>query len=410
MWDIGSIGVVWLWYVWLPLAYHFAKKGFVVVWYDIGEKRITDLKQGIDITWEIWDSIKDVHITYVSDVNLLRQVDVIIVTVPTPINEHNIPDFTPLESSSAAIWTVLQKWQIVVYESTVYPGCTEELCLPILERGSGLSCPSDFQIWYSPERINPGDAQYKLDTIMKVVAGIDFSTTEKLADLYGAVVSAGIYKATSIRVAEAAKIIENTQRDINIGLMNELQELFDRCNISIWEVLDAARTKWNFLPFSPGLVWWHCIGVDPYRLAYKAQEVGMHPDMILAGRRRNDYQPVYVANKVIKYMLTHSLLPGKSHILILWLTFKPDVPDFRNSKVVDLIEELRSFGITVFVNDPYLKKLKWVVKNEFSVDEDHIVYDVEFSKYDLVFKTVAHKEYDHLMFSEAKHFLDLKTM
>lgn len=407
---VRKVWLVGLGYVWLPLAYHFAKAGFDVVWYDISEKRVSDLSQGLDVTDEVWSLISSVSIDFTADVKKLWNTEVIIVTVPTPIDSHNAPDFTPLEKASQAVGSVLQKGQIVVYESTVYPGCTEDICLPILEKQSGLTCPTDFQIWYSPERINPGDTTHKLDTIVKVVAWVDDKTTDVLASLYAQVVRVGVHRAPTIKVAEASKIIENTQRDVNIALMNELQELFDRCGINIWDVLAASRTKWNFLPFFPGLVWWHCIGVDPYRLAYKAQEVGLHPDMILAGRRRNDYQPIYVANKILRYMLYHGLLPRTSRILVLWLTFKPNVPDFRNSKVVTVVKELHSLGCEVFAHDPYVSTFASIIEKEYWLDKTHIVDWLNLWSYDLVIKMVSHGVYDTISEFDAKHFLDIMTM
>ncbi len=407
---IQGVWVVGLGYVGLPLAYHFAKAGYTVVGYDISEKRVSDLSSGIDVTNEVGAWLADTTIFFTTSLLELQKVDVVIVTVPTPIDTHNNPDFSPLEKASQAVGSVLRKWQIVVYESTVYPGCTEDICLPILEKHSWLSCPVDFQVGYSPERINPGDAVHRLDTIVKVVAWIDSSTTNVLADLYGSVVTAWVHIASSIKVAEASKIIENTQRDVNIALMNELQELFDRCGISIWDVLEASRTKRNFLPFSPGLVGGHCIGVDPYWLAYKAQEVGLYPDMILAGRRRNDYQAIYVAGKLVKYLLSHSLLPRSSRLLILWLTFKPDVPDFRNSKVVDLVKELLSYWVDVYLHDPFAQSFLDVIVREYGLEKSHIVDEIYLSDYDVVVQTVAHNDYSLLDRTKSRHFLDIRSM
>ena len=280
-----SIGIVWLWYVGLPLAYAFSQAWHEVVGFDIIESKIQDLKNGIDITKEVGEKIKDSSIHFTTDPETLRSVEIIINCVPTPIDKHKKPNFIPLQKSSETIGSILQKWQIVVYESTVYPGCTEEICLPILEEKSGLSCPEDFQIGYSPERINPGDKVHTVENIIKVVAGIDTKTCDTLATIYETIIKAGVYKATSIQVAEAAKVIENTQRDVNIALMNELSDIFNKVWINTHDVLAAAWTKWNFLNFYPGLVWGHCIGVDPYRLAYKAEEIWHHPEIILAGRR-----------------------------------------------------------------------------------------------------------------------------
>jgi UDP-N-acetyl-D-galactosamine dehydrogenase len=327
-----TIAVVGLGYVGLPLAYHFAKAGYTVIGFEISEKKLTELRAGIDVTHEVGDKIKDVNILYTNNPEDMKQADMIIVAVPTPVNENRDPDYTPLVKSSETIGSILQAWQIVVYESTVDPGATEEVCLPILEKKSGMKCGTDFKIGYSPERINPGDKEHTVDKIVKVVAGCDAESLDTIARIYGSIVTAGVHRASSIKVAEAAKIIENTQRDINIAFMNELAKICDKLGISTYDVLAAAGTKWNFLKFTPGLVGGHCIGVDPYYLAKRAQKLGLQPEVILSGRRINDDMPVWVANQVVKLLIKSSRKVAWARILVLGLTFKENVPDFRNSK------------------------------------------------------------------------------
>ena len=390
-----KIAIIWLWYVWLPLAYHFAKQWFDVIWFDINEKRLEELRNWKDSTNEIWDNIKDVNIFYTSNPDDLKQAKIIIVTVPTPINKHKNPDFTPLIKASETIWKILQPWQIIVYESTVYPWCTEEICLPVLEKTSWLKCPKDFKIWYSPERINPGDKKHTVDKIVKVVAGIDNKTTDLLAEVYWKIITAWIHKAPSIKVAEAAKVIENTQRDINIALMNELSQIFNKIWINTYDVLEAAWTKWNFLKFTPGLVWWHCIWVDPYWLAYKAVEINHHPELILAWRRINDFMPVFVANQVIKLLIKAWKKVEWSKILILWLTFKENVPDFRNSKIADVIKELKEFGIQIKAYDPFYKHLNKHILEELNLEKEEITENLDWI-YDGIVFAVNHKEFENL--------------
>lgn len=346
-----KIGVVGLGYVGLPVAVAFGEVQSIIG-FDINEHRISTLKQNIDYTGEVsQDELKNTNIDFTSNPLKLRDCDFIIVAVPTPINEMKQPDFQPLIKASELVGNNLTHGTIVVYESTVYPGATEEICLPILEKCSGLISGKDFFIGYSPERINPGDKEHTFKKITKVVSGQNEEITSIIADVYGTVIEAGIYRAPSIKVAEAAKVIENTQRDLNIALMNELALIFDRLNIDTVEVLKAAGTKWNFLRFFPGLVGGHCIGVDPYYLTHKAESVGYHPQVILAGRRINDSMGQFIATSLVKQMILHDVPIQGSKVTILGLTFKENVPDLRNSKVIDIIKELNEFGIHVQVTD-----------------------------------------------------------
>jgi UDP-N-acetyl-D-galactosamine dehydrogenase len=347
-----KIAVIGLGYVGLPLAVNLAKH-FKVIGFDINPQRIEELKRGIDRTGEVEkELILNQNIEYTTDERKIKEADIVIVTVPTPTDKYKNPDLTPLKKASQTVGRNLKKGAIVVYESTVFPGATEEVCVPILEKESGLKWKRDFFVGYSPERINPGDKKHTLENIVKVVAGDTPQTAKILADIYGKVVKAGIHIAPSIKVAEAAKVIENTQRDINIALMNELAMLFDRLGIDTRAVLEAAGTKWNFLKFEPGLVGGHCIPEDPYYLAYKAREVGFHPQLILAGRRVNDYMPQFIAQKVVKLLIKTGKVVQNSKILVMGITFKENVPDVRNSKVAELVEELKDFGLTVEVFDP----------------------------------------------------------
>jgi UDP-N-acetyl-D-galactosamine dehydrogenase len=349
------IGVVGLGYVGLPLAVEFGRR-FDTVGFDIKKARIDELKAGKDSTLECSraELKAALKLRYSSNLKDLAKCSIFIVTVPTPVDRHNRPDLTPLERSSETVGQVLKKGDIVVYESTVYPGCTEEVCVPILERVSGLKFNKDFFAGYSPERINPGDKEHRLPTIRKVTAGSTPAVADFVDSLYRSVVHAGTHKASSIRVAEAAKVIENTQRDVNIALINELALLFNRLGIDTEEVLLAAGSKWNFLPFRPGLVGGHCIGVDPYYLTHKAQEIGFHPEMILAGRRLNDSMANYVAGQVVKLMASRQILAKGSRILVMGLTFKENCPDLRNSKVADVVRELQNYGANVEVFDPWI--------------------------------------------------------
>ena len=347
------VAVIGLGYVGLPLAVHFARK-YQTIGFDMNKQKVARLAKKVDTTGEVSKEEFDeaVKLTVTSDPAKIGKADFIIVAVPTPIDDAKQPDLWPLESASATTGKYMKKGVIVVFESTVYPGTTEEVCVPIMEKESGLKWKKDFHVGYSPERINPGDKQHTLRKILKVVSGDDDKTLEKVARLYESIVAAGVFRAGTIKEAEAAKVIENTQRDLNIALMNELSIIFDKLGIDTQKVLEAAGTKWNFLPFRPGLVGGHCIGVDPYYLTYKATTVGHHPQVILAGRRINDGMGKFVAEKTVKLM-TRSGQKGKENkVGILGLTFKEDCPDLRNSKVVDIVRELESYGIEVLVHDP----------------------------------------------------------
>lgn len=343
------IAVIGLGYVGLPVAAAFARKGFSVVGFEIDAERVEELRRGFDRTREVAATdLKSLNIT--TDAAELKQADFYIVTVPTPIDDALVPDLGAVHSASRTVGAALKKGDIVVYESTVYPGCTEDECGPILEETSGLKAGRDFTLGFSPERINPGDVAHRFDTIVKVVSGSDAKTLDIVAETYGAVVDAGVHRAPSIKVAEAAKVIENTQRDLNIALMNELSLINNRLGLDTGDVLEAARTKWNFLGFTPGLVGGHCIGVDPYYLTHKAQQVGYHPQVVLAGRRVNDGMGRHIGRECVR-LLTR-LGRAKPKVAVLGVTFKEDVPDLRNSKVFDVIDEVRSFGFDVAVHDP----------------------------------------------------------
>lgn len=350
-----KLAVIGLGYVGMPIALHFGKQRHVIA-FDIHAKRVEELKQGVDRNRDVpATEFAGIQVDWTTDEKRLKDADFLIVTVPTPVDTANRPDFTPLRKASETVGRNLKKGDIVVYESTVYPGATEEVCVPVLERVSGLKCGVDFKVGYSPERINPGDHEHTFTRITKVVSGMDAETLDIVAETYASVVKAGVYKAANIKVAEAAKVIENTQRDLNIALINELSLIFHRIGIDTMDVLAAARTKWNFLPFSPGLVGGHCIGVDPYYLTHKAEEVGYIPQVILSGRRINDNMGSFVAQEIIKLMLQQGLVRfdmGKPLVTVLGLTFKENVSDLRNSKVVDIIRELERFGIEVQVADP----------------------------------------------------------
>ena len=351
-----TVAVVGLGYVGLPLAVAFGCR-FKTVGFDLSRPKIDAYRNGFDPTGEVERSelaaAKLLEVT--DDPERLREADFVVIAVPTPVDDAHKPDLSPLVGASVSVGRNLKPGTIVVYESTVYPGATEEVCIPILERESGLVWKRDFFVGYSPERINPGDREHRLATITKVVSGDTPETLERVAAMYSAVVDAGVHRATSIKVAEAAKVIENTQRDLNIALVNELSLIFHRIGIDTHEVLEAAGTKWNFLPFRPGLVGGHCIGVDPYYLTYKAERLGYHPQVILAGRRINDGMGKYIAEQTVKQMIQHGVHVKGSHVIMLGLTFKENCPDLRNSKVIDVIRELTSYGVTVSVHDPVAK-------------------------------------------------------
>src|SRR3989441_6827955 len=350
---LPTVAIIGLGYVGLPVAVAFGRQR-ATIGYDLSKKRIENLRHHVDATGEVStaDLLEARQFRATSFATELGEADFIIVAVPTPINAARQPDLSPLESASETVGRYMKPGAIVVYESTVYPGATEEVCVPILEKASGMRWRQDFHVGYSPERINPGDKQHTFTQILKVVSGDDAPTLEKVAELYASVVKAGVYKASSIRVAEAAKVIENTQRDLNIAFVNELAIIFERMGLDTTEVLKAAGTKWNFLPFKPGLVGGHCIGVDPYYLTHKAELMGYHPEVILAGRRINDAMGSHIARKTVQQMIHAGRNIKGAKVNVLGLTFKEDVPDIRNSKVVDIIHELRQFGVETFVHDP----------------------------------------------------------
>lgn len=383
-----NIAVVGLGYVGLPVAVTFGNK-HKVIGFDINESRIQELKSNYDRTNEVTeDKLKKTDIEYTSNAEDLKKADFIIVAVPTPIDKHNKPDLFPLLKASETVGKVITPDTIVVYESTVYPGATEEDCVPVLEKYSDLVCGKDFFVGYSPERINPGDKVHTFETITKVVSGQTPEVLEVVADVYSSVVTAGVHKASSIKVAEAAKVIENTQRDVNIALMNELAIIFDKLDIDTNEVLKASGTKWNFLNFKPGLVGGHCIGVDPYYLTHKAQEVGHHPEVILAGRRINDNMAKHIASNVIKELLKQGLEVQGASVNVLGLTFKENCPDLRNTKVIHIIEELKEFGLNVVVNDVEADRSEAERLFGFDLTEKQ-----NLKKSDALLFAVAHKDY-----------------
>lgn len=386
------IGIVGLGYVGLPLAVEFGKK-YPTVGFDIKPDRIAELESGVDATLECSaeELAEATHLRYSSDAADLKDCNFYIVTVPTPIGDSNRPLLTPLKSASKMLGQVISKGDVVVYESTVYPGATEEFCLPFLEAESGFKLNEDFFLGYSPERINPGDKEHRLPSILKVTSGSTAEAADFIDSVYASIITAGTHKAPSIKVAEAAKVIENTQRDVNIALVNELAMIFDRVGIDTEEVLKAAGTKWNFLPFRPGLVGGHCIGVDPYYLTYKAQQLGYHPQMILAGRRINDNMSLFVTSQIIKLMLGKGIQPSAAKALILGLAFKENCPDLRNTKVVDIVKELSSYGSTVDVHDPWCDAA--AAQREYGVN---LVSEPNAGEYDVVIIAVAHDEFKAL--------------
>lgn len=392
--DINNlrIGVIGLGYVGLPLAVEFGKK-YATVGFDVSAARIAELESGTDSTLEASSEelASAKHLTYSMDVTAIADCNFYIVTVPTPIGDSNRPLLTPLRRASETLAEVISKGDIVVYESTVYPGATEDFCVPIIENGSGLKMNEDFYVGYSPERINPGDKEHRLPSILKVTSGSTPEAADYIDAVYKSIVTAGTHKASCIKVAEAAKVIENTQRDVNIALINELAMIFERVGIDTEEVLEAAGTKWNFLPFRPGLVGGHCIGVDPYYLTYKAQQLGYHPQMILAGRRINDSMAQYVVSQIVKLMLGKMIQPAESRTLVLGLTFKENCPDVRNTKVVDIVSELESYGSTVDVWDPWVDAAE--AKDEYGID---LLSMPEKGAYDAVVIAVAHDQFIEL--------------
>lgn len=383
------IAVIGLGYVGLPLAAEFGKQ-YETIGFDINEKRIGELRAGQDHTLEVnSDELAEATLlSFTAELETLRSANVYIVTVPTPINEHNQPDLTPLIKASETLGKVLSKGDVIIYESTVYPGATEEDCVPVVERVSGLVYNHEFFCGYSPERINPGDKEHRVTNILKVTSGSTPEVADFLDNLYKSVITAGTHKASSIRVAEAAKVIENTQRDVNIALINELSMIFNRMGIDTEEVLKAAGTKWNFLPFRPGLVGGHCIGVDPYYLTHKAQEIGYHPDMILAGRRINDGMGEYVAEQLIKAMLRNRMHVNGANVLIMGFAFKENCPDLRNTRVIDIVKELETYGVNVEVYDPWVNRDE--AKHEYGVD---LTEKLEDGRYDAAVLAVSHTQF-----------------
>jgi len=386
-----KIGIIGLGYVGMPLAVEFGKI-YETVGFDINDRRVKELKEGIDRTLEV--SSEDLKLatklTYTTQLDEVRSCNYFVVTVPTPVDKNKRPDLTPLIRASETVGKILKKGDIVIFESTVYPGATEEDCVPVMEKFSGLKYNIDFFCGYSPERINPGDKVHTVTLIKKVTSGSTPEVGKKVDDLYRTIIKAGTHLATSIRVAEAAKVIENSQRDINIAFVNELAVIFNRMGIDTLEVLEAAGTKWNFLPFQPGLVGGHCIGVDPYYLTHKAQELGYNAEIILAGRRLNDNMGIYVANRVVKLMITREHKVAGSRVLVLGMTFKENCPDIRNSRVIDVINELSDFGCVVDIYDPWADK-----------DEVHEEYHVQLSDkptgtYEAIVLAVAHNEFKAL--------------
>ncbi|MDH3552683.1 MAG: Vi polysaccharide biosynthesis UDP-N-acetylglucosamine C-6 dehydrogenase TviB [Gammaproteobacteria bacterium] len=392
--DINNlrVGVIGLGYVGLPLAVEFGKQ-YTTVGFDVKAARIAELEAGIDSTLEASAEELDAakHLSFTTDAAKLADCNFYVVTVPTPIGDSNRPLLTPLRNASETLGDVIKKGDVVVYESTVYPGATEEFCVPIIEKGSGLTMNEDFFVGYSPERINPGDKEHRLPSILKVTSGSTREAADFIDGVYQSIITAGTHKASSIKVAEAAKVIENTQRDVNIALINELAMIFERVGIDTEEVLEAAGTKWNFLPFRPGLVGGHCIGIDPYYLTYKAQQLGYHPQMILAGRRINDNMSLYVASQIIKRMVSRGIQLLQARVLILGLTFKENCPDVRNTKVVDIVRELASYGAKVDVCDPWVDAEE--AKYEYGIE---LVNGPEKGAYDVVVVAVAHDQFKEL--------------
>jgi len=393
-----KLAIIGLGYVGLPLAVEFGKK-YSIIGFDINQNRINELKKGYDRTLEVnTQELKEAkQLSFTTNIEKLREATIYIVTVPTPVDLYKKPDLKPILSASKTVGQVLKKGDIVVYESTVYPGCTEEDCVPILEKESGLKFNEDFFCGYSPERINPGDKEHTIAKIKKVVSGSTPTIAQELNVLYGSIITAGTHLASSIKVAEASKVIENAQRDLNIAFVNELALIFDKMGIDTLEVLEAAGTKWNFLPFKPGLVGGHCIGVDPYYLTYKAESLGYHPEVILAGRRINDTMGIFVASKVIKLMIQRSNSVKDARILVLGITFKENCPDIRNSRVIDVIKEFQDFGANVEVYDPWADTAE--VKHEYNLD----LISSPSEKYDAIVLAVSHKEFDSLDFENLKH-------
>ena len=408
----AKIAIIGLGYVGLPLAVEFGKKR-ETLGFEINQSRVDELKSGEDSTLECSpkELIEATYLSYTTETEQLKNCNVFIVTVPTPINEHKQPDLTPLEKASEVLGSVINQGDIIIYESTVYPGCSEEVCVPILEKVSGLTFNEDFYIGYSPERINPGDKEHRLPTIKKVTSGSTPECAKFVNELYQDIITAGTHLAPSIKVAEAAKVIENAQRDVNISLINELAKIFNMLDIDTLDVLEAAGTKWNFLPFRPGLVGGHCIGVDPYYLTYKAQSIGYNPEVILSGRRINDGMGEYVVSQLIKRMIKNKQQVNGSKVLLMGLTFKENCPDLRNTKVVDIISELHEYNINIDIYDP------WVSKEEAIEEYGLSLIDEPTNDYEAVILAVAHNEFIDLSAEGVRKFLkkdgllyDLKSL
>lgn len=384
-----KIAIIGLGYVGLPLAVEFGKK-YQTLGFDINKARIDELKSGTDNTLEVSDEelASTKNLSFSCEVEELTNSNVYIVTVPTPIDGHKQPDLTPLIKASEMLGKVVGKGDIIIYESTVYPGATEEACIPVVERVSGLTFNQDFYAGYSPERINPGDKEHRVTNILKVTSGSTPEIATIVDDLYRSIIIAGTHKASSIKVAEAAKVIENTQRDVNIALINELSIIFNKLNIDTLEVLEAAGTKWNFLPFRPGLVGGHCIGVDPYYLTHKAQSVGYHPEMILAGRRLNDGMGAYVVSQLVKNMLHKRIQVEGANVLVMGLTFKENCPDLRNTKIVDVVSELKEYNMNVDITDPWCSTEQ--AEDEYNLS---LTDEPKLNSYDAIILAVSHNEY-----------------
>ncbi|MEJ7829325.1 MAG: nucleotide sugar dehydrogenase [Segetibacter sp.] len=404
-----KIAVIGLGYVGLPIALEFARK-VSVIGFDINEKRLSLMQKGIDPSGELEkEAFADCDITFTSSSEVLKEASFFIVAVPTPVDPHNVPDLVPIQKASETIGKVIKKGDYVVYESTVYPGCTEEDCIPIIEKLSGLKFCEDFKVGYSPERINPGDKKHTLTTVIKVVAGCDNESLEEIAKLYSLIVKPGVHRASSIKVAEASKVIENTQRDLNIAFMNELSIIFDRMGINTYEVLEAAGTKWNFLQFQPGLVGGHCIGVDPYYLTYKASELGFNSRVILSGRYINDNMGNYLSKKILQHVIVNCDNVKKSKVLIMGVTFKENVSDIRNSKVADVIATLKSYHLNIFVHDPFAdaealkEEYKIQLTSQLENDYDAVIVSVPHTPYtnfdDAYFKSITK---EHALIADLK--------
>lgn len=407
-----KLSVIGLGYVGMPLAVTFAEKGINVIGFDLNKEKVNKYLNGEDPTNEIGSERlkKLITIEFTSDEIKIREAKFHIVAVPTPVGKHNIPDLFPVESASRVVGRNLTKGSYVVFESTVYPGVTEDICVPILEKESGLKCGVDFKVGYSPERINPGDKVHTLENITKITSGMDEESSEVIAQVYESIIKAGVHRASSIKVAEAAKVIENSQRDVNIAFVNELAMIFDKMNIDTQEVLEAAGTKWNFLPFRPGLVGGHCIGVDPYYLTYKSEEVGYKSKLISSGREINNEIPKFIVEKTVRMLIDNDIKVKNANVLVLGLTFKEDCPDLRNSKVVDIIEGLKSYGMNVTIFDPVADKEE--AKREYGLEILNKLENV--GKFDVIIGAVKHKEFKELSIeslykeNQEKILLDLK--